>query len=83
MRCHIVGEVGITKPWARPDKPFAVKTGETLFDIRGILGAFLLAIIDNIQANGNLLLHHLGDRSSDAPRKRGLVKRMALLSETQ
>src|SRR5262249_43978829 len=61
-----IGEVGITEPRAGADYPFALETGEALFDIRGILGALLLAVIDYVEANGDLLLHNIGHRSANA-----------------
>jgi hypothetical protein len=37
------------------------------------LGALLLAIIDHVQTNGDLLLYDIGYRSADALRKGSLI----------
>ena len=39
----------------------AVETGEAILDVRGVVGAALLAVIDDVEAAGNLLLHHPAD----------------------
>src|SRR5262249_5888239 len=47
-----IREVSITEPRASADQPLALEASEALFDIRGILGALLLAVIDHVEANG-------------------------------
>src|SRR5262245_11170363 len=68
-----IREVGITEPRASANHPFALKAGEALFDIRGILGALLLAVIDHVQANSDLLLHNIGHCSANALCKGRLI----------
>jgi hypothetical protein len=79
----IIGEVGIAESWMRADEPFTFKAGEALFDIGGILRAALLAVVDHVQANGDLLLHDIGHRSADTHGKGVPVEWTALLSVTQ
>ena len=74
MRPGIFREVSITEAWARAYQPFALKASEALFDIRGILRALLLSVIDDVQTNGDLLLHDLGHRGTDTGGKGGLVE---------
>jgi hypothetical protein len=83
VRGDVLGEIGIAEPWTRADEPFPVKAGEALFDIRGILGAALLAVIDDVQADGDLLLHDLGHPGADTLSKDMLVERTAFLPEAQ
>jgi hypothetical protein len=83
VRDDIIGEVGVAEPWTRANVPFTFKAGEALFDIRGILGAALLAVIDHVQADGDLLLHDIGHRSADTRGKGLLVKWTSLLPEAQ
>jgi hypothetical protein len=47
------------------------------------LGAALLAVIDDVQADGDLLLHDLGHPSADTLSKDMLVERTAFLPEAQ
>ena len=39
----------------------AVEAGEAILDVRGVVGAALLAVIDDVETAGNLLLHDLAD----------------------
>ena len=66
-------DAAVTEPRAGADQSLALETGEALFDIRGILGALLLAIIDHVQTNGDLLLYDIDYRSADALRKGSLI----------
>jgi hypothetical protein len=43
----------------------------------------LLAVIDHVQADGDLLLHDIGYRSADARGEGVLVERTTLISEAQ
>src|SRR5262249_41038256 len=57
VRLGVFGEVRITQPWACPYDPLTLKAREALFDVRGILRALLLSVIDDVQTNVDLLLH--------------------------
>jgi hypothetical protein len=83
VRSDVIGEVGIAEPRTRPDEPFTRKAGEALLDIGGILGTPLLAVIDDVQAAGDLLPHDLGHRRADSLGKGVPVVWVALIPEAQ
>src|SRR5262245_3531575 len=77
-----IREVGITEPRAGADQPFALEASEAFFDIRGILGALLLAVIDHVEAHGGLLLHNISHRSAHTLGKGSLVQWTTFLTQT-
>jgi hypothetical protein len=66
---HIVGEVGITQTRTGADEPFALKAAEAFLDVGGVLRPALLAVVDHVQTDGELLLHDIGHCRLDSRRK--------------
>ncbi len=66
-------EIHILQPSPGTNQPFALKAGQAIFDISGVLSPSLLPIIDNVQSGVNLPLDHLSYCLMGAGIKSGLV----------
>ncbi|HEV2099803.1 MAG TPA: hypothetical protein VGR45_12875, partial [Stellaceae bacterium] len=70
-----LGEFG--KFWiasAEGRRALAVKSGEPVEYVHGIVGAALFAVVDDIDAAFDLLLHHMCDRVADRGVELGLAR---------
>jgi hypothetical protein len=83
VRGDIIGEVGIAETRTRADQPLTFETVEALFHVRSILRTSLLAVVDHVEADGDLLLYHIGHCRSNTGVKGLLVERPAFLPEAQ
>ena len=56
----------------------ALKASETIDDMDGVIGAALLAVVDDVDAGGFLLGDHVGDRLGDGGIERRVIRRTFL-----
>ena len=86
------GEIGehrrqlgkIRLPGAERRRARAVEAGQAILDVRGVVGAPLLAVVDDVDAAVDLPLHHLDDRGGDGLIELGpLVARLCLFRQQQ
>ena len=60
-------------------RALAVKSGEPVEHVHGIVGAALFAVVDDVDAAFDLLLHHMRDRLADRGVELGLARAAILL----
>ena len=60
-------------------RALAGKSGEPVEHVHGIVGAALFAVIDDVDAAFDLLLHHMRDRLADRGIEFGLARARILL----
>ena len=58
-----LGKVGLAGAERRGAR--AIEAGEAVLDVSGVIGAALLAVIDDVEPAGDLLGNHVGDRAPD------------------
>ena len=77
-----LGKVGFAGAERRRAR--AVEAAEAILDVGGVVGAALLAVIDDIEPAGNLLRYDLGDGAAHRVLELGrLGARMLLLMQQQ
>ena len=62
----VLGGVGLIQVQAAPHQPFPVEAGQPFLHVDGVLGAALLAVVDDVDAGGKLPVNDAPDSFPDA-----------------